>query len=139
MDAIVLARAGLVRLGREGEATEILEVERCLPAVGQGALGIERRSDDTEVRRLFQPLHDTDTPIAIAAERGVMVAVGGGCHVPMTAYAVRDGEALWLRAMPAAPDGLRLRRRECRVSWPEDVKRAHTEGVGLGRLLAEQG
>jgi hydroxymethylbilane synthase len=135
VDAIVLARAGLIRLGRVEEATETLGIDMCLPAIGQGALCIERRSDDPVVARLLEPLHDPETAIRVAAERGVMQAVGGSCQVPVAAYAISDGGELHLRAMLAEPDGSRLRRRENRTPWPNSESEAWAIGTALGAAL----
>lgn len=135
VDAIVLARAGLRRLGLDDRATEVLDPSRCLPAVGQGALAIERRADDAEVADLLSRLSHADTAIAVAAERGVMTAVEGSCQVPVAAYGVRDGESLWLRAMLAEPDGTRARFREVRVPWPEAESAAFEYGSRLGSEL----
>jgi hydroxymethylbilane synthase len=135
VDAVVLARAGLVRLGLEGRATEVLDATRSLPAIGQGALGIECRAADVETRRLLERLDHAETSIAVAAERGVMTAVEGSCQMPVAAYAVRDGGELFLRGMLAEPDGSRARFRELRAAWPEHHAAATELGVRLGREL----
>jgi hydroxymethylbilane synthase len=134
VDAVVLARAGLKRLGLDERVTEVLDPSNCLPAIGQGALAIEIRADDREVAELVAPLSHPETAIAVAAERGVMLAVEGSCQVPVAAYGVRDAGDLWLRAMLAEPDGTRVRFREARTPWPE------TEAVSfeLGRKLGEE-
>ena len=88
VEAIVLARAGMQRLGIEHEASEVLSPERSLPAVGQGALAVEQRSDDAEVRALLAPASHPETKIAVLAERGVMRAVEGNCQTPVAAYAL---------------------------------------------------
>ena len=135
-DAIVLARAGLVRLGLEARATDVLAPEVSLPAVGQGALGIEARADAADVASLLAPLVDPETSIAVAAERGVMVALEGDCKTPLAAYAVRasSGE-LWLRAFVADPDGARMRSAERRVAWPQAEEEARRVGLDLGAEL----
>ncbi len=135
VDAIVLARAGLVRLGLADRATETLEPERCLPAIGQGALGIEQREGDEAVQALLEPLRDPETDVAVAAERGVMRAVEGSCQIPVAAYALRVGEEMWLRAMLAEPDGSRMRRRELKLAWPAAASDAARAGVELGTQL----
>jgi hydroxymethylbilane synthase len=137
VDAVVLARAGLVRLGRAEEATEILEPEVCVPAAGQGALGIEVRADDTATLSLLAPLHDATTGLAVAAERGVMHAVGGSCQLPLAAHAVRAQAALVLTAVLAEPDGTRLRRRVIRTAWPRHEREAWEIGSSLGRELRD--
>jgi hydroxymethylbilane synthase len=135
VDAIVLAHAGLMRLGLADRVTELLEPERCLPAIGQGALAIETRADDPHVAELVRALAHEQSELAVAAERGVMLAVEGSCQVPVAAYAVREGEQLWLRGLLAEPDGSRLRSQETRVPWPSSVADAHGIGVELGRAL----
>jgi hydroxymethylbilane synthase len=134
-DAIVLARAGLVRLGLEDRATEVLEPEVSLPAVGQGALGIECRADDAETRALLSGLHDARTATCVAAERGVLVALGGDCKTPLAAYAERTGDMLRLRAFIATPDGRKPRSAESTVAWPATEDEAHLLGLALGRTL----
>jgi hydroxymethylbilane synthase len=135
VDAIVLARAGLVRLGLADRATETLEPEVSLPAVGQGALAVELREGDDETAALLAPLVHAETSVAVAAERGVMQAVEGSCQVPVAAYAVRRGNDIWLRGMLAEADGSRLRRREIRAAWPATEADAHRLGVDLGTAL----
>jgi hydroxymethylbilane synthase len=134
-DAIVLARAGLVRLGLEGQATEILSTDVSLPAVGQGALGVECREADASVRAALAPLHDATTATCVAAERGVLRALGGDCKTPIAAHAERDGDSLRLRAFFAAADGSDVRRGERVVAWPADERGAERVGHDLGREL----
>ncbi|HEY8041470.1 MAG TPA: hydroxymethylbilane synthase [Polyangiaceae bacterium] len=134
-DAIVLARAGLVRLGLEDRATEVLAVDLSLPAVGQGALGIECREDDAETRAVLGPLHDADTATCVAAERGVLVALGGDCKTPLGAYAERDGATLRLRAFVAEPDATRIETGERTAPWPASEAAAHEMGLSMGRSL----
>jgi hydroxymethylbilane synthase len=135
VDAVMLARAGLVRLGRESEATEVLDPSISLPAVGQGALAIELRADDARTLALVEPIADFETSVAVSAERGVMLAVEGGCQTPVAAYAERRGGDLFLRALLAEPDGTRLRRGERSVAFPEDEEQALALGRGLGDEL----
>jgi hydroxymethylbilane synthase len=135
VDAVVLARAGLVRLGLEARATEILDPSRCLPAIGQGALAIEQRVSDEATRAIIDRLTDAETWIAVAAERGVMSAVEGSCQLPVAAYGVREGSDLWLRGMLAEPDGSHPRFRELRTAWPSSPTAAAATGVELGREL----
>jgi hydroxymethylbilane synthase len=134
VDAIVLARAGLVRLGRAEEATEVLEPELSLPAVGQGALAVELRVGDERTAALIDPLRDEETSRAVAAERGVMIAVQGGCQTPVAAYAIRSHGGFWLRALLADPDGTRVRRGERRAGYPS----SDAEAEALGRELGEE-
>jgi hydroxymethylbilane synthase len=134
-DAIVLARAGLVRLGLEARATATLEPEISLPAVGQGALGIECRIDDASTRRLLEVLHHEPTSRCVAAERGVMVALEGDCKTPLGAFGERRGADLFLRAFICDPDGTNLRRDEVTVAWPSSDDAARVVGESLGAKL----
>jgi hydroxymethylbilane synthase len=141
-DGIVLARAGLVRLGLEGRATEVLSTEASLPAVGQGALGIESRMDDARTRELLAKLHDESTSVCVAAERAVMVALEGDCKTPLAAHAERvartqaDGRAEFrLRAFIADPNGAHMKRGERRAEWPASEEEAARFGAELGREL----
>jgi hydroxymethylbilane synthase len=135
VEAVVLARAGLIRLGRAEEATETLDIDLCLPAVGQGALCIERRAEDPATARWLAPLHDRETAIRVASERGVLQAVGGSCQLPVAAHATSDGDELHLRALLAEPDGSRLRKRETRRPWPTNESEAWSMGSALGAEL----
>jgi hydroxymethylbilane synthase len=135
LDAIVLALAGLKRLGIEDVATEILSPEVCLPAVGQGALGIECRVEDDVTQEALTPLIDEETSICVAAERAVMAAVFGNCRTPIAALAEREGDSLRLRAMLAEPDGSRRRSGERRIAWPTDAAEAAWAGRDLGEEL----
>ncbi len=139
VEAIVLARAGMLRLGIEAEASEVFSPERSLPAVGQGALAVEQRANDHEVRALLAQVSHQETKIAVLAERGVMRAVEGNCQTPVAAYAIRDGADLWLRAMLAEPDGSNVRKNELRVPWPTGDVEAGALGEQLGRALRGRG
>jgi hydroxymethylbilane synthase len=142
-DAIVLARAGLDRLALEPEGAELLSTAVSLPAVGQGALGIECREEDTSTRALLAALHDEETSRCVAAERGVMIALEGDCKTPLAAHAERltkttsIGEAhdLHLRAFIADPDGTNLRSAEDRIAWPASDAAASELGARLGARL----
>jgi hydroxymethylbilane synthase len=138
IDAVVLAYAGLRRIGRADEITELLSPDICLPAVGQGALGIEIRADDEGILNLVAELEDMETAIATASERGVLVAVDGSCQVPVAAHAEHVGDELWLRALLAEPDGSNLRREELRCPWPETLQRAQEAGAAVGRALRDK-
>jgi hydroxymethylbilane synthase len=106
-DALVLAAAGLERLGLAGVATEVLDPGWMLPAVGQGALGLECRSDDAATLALLAALNDPPTRRAVEAERALLYHLGGGCQVPLGAAARVDGDVLVLRAAVLAADGSR--------------------------------
>lgn len=132
-----LALAGLKRLSLAHEADQVLSVEECLPAVGQGALAVEVRSHDSHLIELLSVLQDEETALCTAAERGVMTAVEGDCKTPVAAYAVRQGADLHLRALLASTDGEHLRRREVRVRFPESSGESAEIGLALGRTLRE--
>ncbi len=137
-DAIVLARAGLVRLGLEERATQVLPVEVSLPAPGQGALAIECREADSRTRALLELLRDPEAATCVAAERGVLIAIGGDCRTPLGAYAERAGDTLHLRAFVATADAngaKSVRHAERTVPWPTTEVDAHAVGLGLGALL----
>jgi hydroxymethylbilane synthase len=128
LDALILARAGLERLGLGGVITEVLDPAWMLPAVGQGALGLECPSDDAATRALLEPLNHSPTRQAVLAERALLRALGGGCQVPIGAATVIRGEDLTLRAVVIQPDG--SRRLEGQVTGPR------TAPEELGRRLA---
>jgi hydroxymethylbilane synthase len=134
-DAIVLARAGLVRLGLEHRATFVLPPEISLPAVGQGALGIECREGDRETRALLAPLHDEATSRCVAAERGVMIALEGDCKTPLAAYGERAGADLRLRGFVCDPDGTNMRAAEDATPWPASDDDANAFGQAFGGRL----
>jgi hydroxymethylbilane synthase len=135
VDAIVLAHAGLRRLGMAAHVTQVLEPDLLLPAVGQGALAIECRAEDQSVRELLLPLQDQETAIQVAAERGVMLAVEGNCQVPVAAYAVHLPEGMWLRGLLADSDGGNLRQQQWRGPWPSNEQQAFELGRELGSKL----
>ncbi len=135
LDAVVLAAAGLMRLGLAARATEWLSTDVSLPAIGQGALGIEIREGDEVARAVLAKLHDLETAVAVAAERGVMVALGADCRTPIAAHATREAEALLLRIMVADPDGTRVRRASARVPWPAIEEEAAAFGRQVGSTL----
>jgi len=122
--------AGLVRLGKAELATEALSVEAMIPAVGQGALGLETRADDEEVWELLQPLEDAATRAAVRAERTFLQTLGGGCRMPLGPVAQVERTALVLTAVVASKDGTRLLRRTAVGPWEEAEL--------LGREMAEE-
>jgi hydroxymethylbilane synthase len=129
-DAIVLAKAGLDRLGYSARITEVLECEVSLPAVGQGALGIESRGDDAEVVEAVSALNDPATRVAVTAERALLAELQGGCQVPLGAWGRIESGALLLDARVLSADG-----REC-IS---DFAKGNPENaVQLGRELARK-
>ena len=138
-DAVVLALAGLKRLGWEHRATDILSPEVSLPAVGQGALGIECRAGDEETLAVLARMRHPETSICVAAERAVMTAVEGSCRLPVAAYALREGDTLYLRGLLADPDGTNLRSGERRAPFPADEREAALLGRDLGEELRRKG
>lgn len=134
-DAIILAVAGLKRLGLESRIRQALPPEQSLPAVGQGAVGIECRLDDDVTRALLAPLNHPETAVRVGAERAMNTRLEGGCQVPIGSYAELQGDELWLRALVGAPDGSRMVRGE-RRGKPEDAERL---GVSLAEELLNNG
>lgn len=104
-DAIILAMAGLKRLGFDERIRSSMTPEQSLPAIGQGALGIETRIDDEEMNALIAPLHDPQTAITVSAERALNRRLAGGCQVPIAGYAMLEGDEVWLRGLVGSPDG----------------------------------
>ncbi|HMJ57126.1 MAG TPA: hydroxymethylbilane synthase [Polyangiaceae bacterium] len=135
LDAIVLASAGLARLGLSARATEALDPTLVVPAPGQGALAIECRAGDEATRAALAPLSDPDTEIAVACERGVMQAVGGSCTLPFGAYAFREGGSLRLHAILAGPPGAPPRRVARTMAWPLSPAQARETGKEAGNAL----
>jgi hydroxymethylbilane synthase len=105
LDAIVLAAAGLSRMGWLERATERLSVDICIPAVGQGALAVQCRSDDTEMRQLLSVMDHLPTRQEVTAERALLGKLNGGCQVPIGAFADYHDGSLSLRGMVGTPDG----------------------------------
>jgi len=134
-DAIILASAGLIRLEFEARITARIGPERSLPAIGQGAVGIECRSDDPEINALIAPLHDQNTAYCVSAERALNQRLNGGCQVPIAGYAMLESGNLWLRGLVGEPDGSRIIRGEVEGS----VEEAEEMGVGLAERLLEWG
>jgi len=134
-DAIILAVAGLKRLALEDRIRMALPPELSLPAVGQGAVGIECRLDDTRTHALLAPLNHADTALRVKAERAMNMRLEGGCQVPIGSYAeLVDGE-IWLRALVGAPDGTVMIRGE-RRGKPEEAEQL---GISLADELLANG
>jgi len=132
-DAIILAAAGLIRMEFTDRLTAYLSIDESLPAVGQGALGIEARSGDKWVRELVKPLIHRETTIRLTAERAFNSRLNGGCQVPIAAHAVIDGDRLHMRALVGKPDGSLILRDE--IAGP--IEQAEQLGITLAdRLLA---
>jgi hydroxymethylbilane synthase len=127
-DAIVLAAAGLRRLGWQDRISELIPIDIMCPAVGQGALAIETREDGGKAHQVAQSLNHAASQTAVTAERAVLAVLGGGCQVPIGAHATIDGSKIHLQAIVASPDGTRVIRGE----------HSGSDASSLGRLLGEQ-
>ena len=129
-DAIILAAAGLKRLEMAHRIAAFIEPEQSLPANGQGAVGIECRLDDHELHALLAPLEHPETRIRVLTERAMNRALQGGCQVPIGAYALVQGEEVWLRGLVGSPDGSRVIR--------DEIRGPLAEGEALGHTLAQR-
>lgn len=134
-DAIILATAGLKRLELESRIRQPLPAEISLPAVGQGAVGIECRLDDSVLINLLQALNHDDTAVCVKAERAMNTRLEGGCQVPIGSFALLEGDQLWLRGLVGAPDGSVMVRGERRGPRAE----AEAMGVSLAEELLGKG
>ncbi|MNZ78238.1 Porphobilinogen deaminase [compost metagenome] len=134
-DAIILAAAGLIRLGFEERITSGISVDDSLPAGGQGAVGIECRSADREIHALLAPLHHQDTADRVTAERALNKHLNGGCQVPIACYAVLEGDQLWLRGLVGEPSGGKLLTAQARAPRGD----AEALGVQVAEDLLKQG
>ncbi|MBU2114206.1 MAG: hydroxymethylbilane synthase [Gammaproteobacteria bacterium] len=133
--AIILAAAGLIRLGFEARIASLLPVELSLPANGQGAVGIECRSDDLAIQQLLAPLEHAATRSCVLAERAMNRKLQGGCQVPIGAFAVIEADTLWLRGLVGAVDGSEIIRHQLRGP----VAQAEQLGTALAEHLLAQG
>jgi hydroxymethylbilane synthase len=128
--AIILAAAGLIRLGLEDRITQLIGPENSIPAVGQGALGIEIRADRDDMRTLLEPLNHADTAACVVAERAMSRALAGSCTVPLGAYAYIDNGRLHMSGFVATVDGSEMVR--------DSIEGAPKDADALGRALAEK-
>lgn len=141
-DAVVLAAAGVVRLGRQSEISAFIHPEVCVPDVGQGALAVQIRAGDADIADIARAADHHPTSAAVRAERAVVDALGGGCAMPTAAYARLQGGALHIIAMVARPDGSEIIRASETLSAddPEAAGRAAAAALtrkGAARILAE--
>jgi hydroxymethylbilane synthase len=134
-DAIILAAAGLIRLGFQARITAFIGPERSLPAIGQGAVGIECRTNDERVNALIAPLHHAETAACVRAERAMNQRLNGGCQVPIAGYAMLESGHLWLRGLVGEPDGSQIIRGEVQGTPAE----AEAMGMGLAEQLLDWG
>jgi hydroxymethylbilane synthase len=135
LDAVILAAAGLIRLGFAERIRVYLEPKESLPAIGQGAIGIECRSNDERVNDLIAPLHHRPTAARVAAERALNRRLQGGCQVPIAGHALLEGDRLYLRGLVGLPDGSRILRAEAHGSVDEPV----ALGESVAQDLLDQG
>ena len=127
-DAIILAAAGVNRLGLDEHITQYLPFDVMLPAPGQGALGIQYRAGDAETQQYLKAIDHIPTRLAVTAERAFLGALGGGCSLPVGAFAIVDGDTIQLQGVIAAPDGSRVLR----------VSDSDTDAQSLGKTLAQK-
>lgn len=143
-DGAVLAAAGLIRMGWQDQIAEYLSIDVCMPAVGQGALAIEVREDDTETLSLIEVLNDAATRSAVEAERALLRGIGGGCLTPIGAYASYENGALKLRGVVVDPASHEVIRSEVEGAGdsPEDMGTQLAENLfslGAGRVIEAVG
>jgi hydroxymethylbilane synthase len=134
-DAIILAAAGLKRLGLESRISCLLTPEESMPAVGQGALGIEYRLERTELLQLLTPLNHAATALCISAERALSRALAGSCNVPLGGFAEISGERMRLRGFVGSPDG----KRQASAELEGPAAAAESLGLALADKLKAQG
>jgi len=134
-DAMILAAAGVKRLGWQARITEVIEPKISLPAIGQGAVGIECRTDDEFINKLIAPLNHNETSICVRAERALLRKLEGGCQVPIAAHAVIRDNRLIMDGLVGSVNGDRLIREHAEG----DIKDAEAIGVGLAESLLSKG
>jgi hydroxymethylbilane synthase len=134
-DAIILASAGLIRLGMAARITHRLDTSVSLPAIGQGAIGIECRVNDSEINTLLNALHDWETGVCVAAERAMNARLKGGCQVPIAGFAQLQGKQLFMRGLVGKPDGSVLYRSE----YSDGLEQADAIGQWIAEDLLAQG
>lgn len=135
LDGIILAFAGVKRMGLEEKISEVISIDVILPAIGQGALGIETRREDQEVEEQIQFLNDPDSSIAILAERGFLRTLGGGCQVPIAAFGRIVNHTFQMDGLVGTIDGKRLIKHH--LEGP--VKEAESIGIKLAEVLLNKG
>ncbi len=134
-DAIILAAAGLNRLGKSDRITSLIDPVQMLPAIGQGALGLELRVDDTDLLEGISFLNHADTATAVVAERAFLLRLEGGCQVPIGAFATANGDSVTLTGLIASVDGREILREEVSGTASE----AEAMGTGLAEKLLDMG
>ncbi len=134
-DAIILASAGLKRLGMGDRITQTLDTSVSLPAVGQGAIGIECRVDDVEINQMLAALHDQVTGVCVKAERAMNTRLNGGCQVPIAGFAILQETQVFMRGLVGSPDGQVIYRAERAGS----IEQAESLGQQIAEDLLSQG
>lgn len=134
-DAVILAMAGLKRLGFDDRIRSALTPEQSLPAIGQGALGIETRVDDAQMNALIAPLNCPDTAIVLRAERALNRRLAGGCQVPIAGYGMLENDEIWLRGLVGSPDGKKILTAQLRAKAVD----AEAMGIEIAERLLAQG
>lgn len=134
-DAIILASAGLKRLGFGARIAESLPTDISLPAIGQGAIGIESRSGDVELNAMLKQLHDNNTGLCVSAERAMNARLNGGCQVPIAGFAEIKGDQLFMRGLVGSPDGTKTYRSQ----FAGSVKEVEAIGRHIAEDLLSQG
>lgn len=133
--AIILAAAGLKRLGLENRIRSYLSIEQSLPAPGQGVLGIECRDNDERIQQYIAPLNHTETQVAVLAERALCTRLGGGCQVPLASYAEIRGDKLYLEGLVASIDGTLV----IRAAQSGSLIHPQQLGLSVAEALIQQG
>lgn len=141
-DAIILAAAGLKRLGFADRITQLLDTKISLPAIGQGAVGIECRVDDVEMNQLLEPLHDQESTIRVRAERAMNARLNGGCQVPIAGFSELINGRLFMRGLVGKPDGSVIYRAEMTgaIENADEIGRSIADELlasGAGKVLQE--
>ena len=134
-DAIILASAGLKRLGFSERITESISTDQSLPAIGQGAIGIECRRDDAAINALLAPLNHSETALRVKAERAQNNRLNGGCQIPIGGFAELLGDRIRLRGLIGFPDGSKIFRCEKEAAWDD----AEALGIAVAEDLLAQG
>ncbi len=129
-DALVLAAAGMKRLGFGARVTAPIPIDQCIPAPGQGIVAIETRADDDELRRVLATIADASAAASFEAERTLVAALGGGCQLPLGGIALHEGADLEMHAVVLSPDGASVVRRSARGSFARPAE--------LGRRVADE-
>jgi hydroxymethylbilane synthase len=130
LDAIILAAAGLIRLGWDDRITEIIAPEILLPAMGQGAVGIETRKNDVDNQILLADIDDEETHYALDAERALVSQLEGGCNVPIGSFATLNGDQITLKGLVASLDG--------KIMYKKELTDLKTNAVALGRKMGNE-